>query len=184
MTIERKSRAAVAPMVTLTPEQRAKILCAVRTRTEEEGECLLWTGAMSRGSKSAKQQPAFWLEGRTVAMRRMAYVAYGKELFAHWMVSTSCGNDACLCEKHLKRVTKSETQLGTTRGLVTRTRIAAAHQKRSPLTWDLVRQIRSSEQSNRALAQQLGLHRDTVHKVRRHITWRETGMFRGLEAAR
>lgn len=184
MAAERKSRAAVGPIVVITPEQRSKILCAIRTRTVEEGDCLLWTGAMSQSSKSAKRQPAFWLDGKTVAMRRYAYVAYGKELFAHWLVSTSCGNDDCLCEQHLKRVSKADTQLGTTRGLVTRTRIAAAHQKRSPLTWELVREIRSSDESNRQIASRLSLNRDTVFKVRNHITWRETGMFRGLERAR
>lgn len=184
MKAERKSRAAVAPLVTLTEEQRAKVLTAIRSRTEEEGECLRWTGALSRGSKSHKVQPAFWMDGKTVALRRMAYVAYGKELFAHWLVSTSCGNDDCLCEKHLKRVSKAETQIGTTRGLITRTRIAAAHQKRSPLNWDLVREIRASSESNRAIASRLSLHRDTVHKVRNHVTWRETGMFSALVAAR
>jgi hypothetical protein len=182
MTAERKTRALIAPLVTITPEERATILEAIRTRTVEEGNCLLWLGAKSSSAKSTKMLPAIWLYGKTKSLRRLAYVAYGKELFSHWMVSPECGNDLCVAEDCLKRVTRAETQTGTTRGIVTRTKIAAARQSRSPLDWEKVREIRASSLSNRKLAVLHNVDRDTIFKVRSHLTWRETGMFSSLVA--
>lgn len=172
------------PLVTITPDQRAKVLEAIRTRTIEEGDCLMWTGANSRGANTPRPQPAIWLDGETKALRRMAYVAYGSELFAHWRVVTTCRNDACLNEKHLKRATRSDAQSGNHRGLLTRAKLAAAHQARSPLDWEKVREIRASDLSNRKLGEVYGVNRDTIHKERRYLTWRETGMFSGLVAPR
>jgi len=183
MKAERKSRAAVAPLIELTEEQRFKVLAAIEARTEEEGECLLWTGAHSRGQGSNRPQPAIWIDGKTMPLRRLAYVAYGKELFAHWRVSTTCGNDSCLCEQHLKRKTHSESLKGHKKSVITSAKIAARKQASSPLDWEKVREIRGSEESMRSLAARFGVHEDTISKVRNHQSWREVGgFFSGLVA--
>lgn len=177
MKAERKSRAAVAPLITLTPEQQAKVLAAILARTEEEGNCLLWTGAHSRGQGSNRPQPALWIGGKTMPLRRLAYVAYGKELFAHWRVSTTCGNDSCLCEDHLKRKTHSESLRGHKKSALTSAKIAFAKQALSPLDWDKVREIRGSDLSDKELGLVHGVHPDTIGKIRQHVTWREIGGF-------
>lgn len=183
MASERKTRAIVAPLIELTPEQRVKVLAAIESRTEEEGDCLLWTGAHSRGQGSNRPQPAIWIDGKTMPLRRLAYVAYGKELFAHWRVSTTCGNDSCLCKAHLKRKTHSESLLGHKKSFITSAKIAARKQAASPLDWDKVREIRSSDESTRSLAVRLGVHEDTISKVRNYQSWREVGgVFSGLVA--
>lgn len=183
MTSERKSRALIAPLAELTSEQCLRVLSAIRDRTQDEGDCLLWTGAHSRGQGSNRPQPALWLDGKTMPLRRLAYVAYGRELFAHWRVSTTCGNDSCLCKEHLKRKTHSESLMGHKKSFITRAKIAARKQAASPLDWDKVRDIRSSDASMRSLAAQYGVHEDTISKVRNYQSWREIGgVFSGLVA--
>lgn len=182
MTAERKSRAAVAPLVTLSPMHRDRVLAAIRTRTVEEGDCLLWEGAVTRGTKSRRPLPALWVDGRAQSLRRLAYVAYGKELFAHWRVSPECGNDLCLCEEHLKRKTHAESLMGHSKSPIARERITLARRARALLDWNKVREIRGSDLPVSELAEQMGVHPDTISCVRTYATWRESGVFSGLVA--
>lgn len=170
----RKSRAIAGPAVTLTPEQALRVHAAIHARAVEDGDCLLWTGGCSRGTGSNRPQPALWIDGKVQPLRRLAYVAYGKELYAHWRVSTTCGNDKCLCEEHLIRKTHSESLIGHRKSPVTAARIAAAKQARGVLDWDKVREIRSSEKSAVELGKEFNVHHETICKVRAHKTWRET----------
>ena len=183
MKVEGKSRPAVAPMMTLTQAHCTYVLEVIRARTVEEGDCLLWLGGCSRGQGSSRPQPALWLDGQTKPLRRLAYVAYGKELFAHWRVSTMCGNDKCLCEEHLRRKSHSESLMGHHKSPVTIARIAAAKQAASALDWDKIREIRSSDMHQNDIAVVMGVHPDTIGKIRTHQTWRETSTpFSGLGA--
>lgn len=182
MKAPRKSEALVGPQVSLTPEQAQKVLAAIAERSVEEGDCLLWTGGCSRGSGSRRPQPALWLDGQVRPLRRLAYVAYGKELHFHWRVSTTCGNDECLSEHHLKRKSHSESLKGHTKSPITRARIAAAKQAASRLDWATVREIRASDRSDEDWAAEIGCHPDTVQKARTHQTWIERGFFSGLIA--
>lgn len=167
--------------VELTSGQRAQVLNAIRERCEEEGDCLLWTGAHSRGQGSNRPQPAIWLGGKTMPLRRLAYVAYGKELIAHMRVSITCGNDSCLCEHHLKRKTHSESLRGHRKSPLTSAKIALAKQALSPLDWDKVHAIRGSVLTDKELGQIHHVHPDTISKVRNYVTWREVGgVFSGL----
>jgi len=181
---ERKSRALVAPLVTLTPPQIERVLETLREKTVEEGDCLLWTAAATRGGKSRHLQPVQWLDGAVRPMRRLAYVAYGHELFAHWRVCTTCGNDLCLADAHLCRKSHSESLMGHRKHPVTAVKIAEAKRARSPLNWELVRAIRASTMSNQEIAADLGVHEDTVSRARRHASWREVSSnpFAGLGA--
>lgn len=161
----------------MTADQRDQVLRAIRERCVEEGDCLLWTGAHSRGQGSNRPQPAIWIGGKTMPLRRLAYVAYGKELIVHMRVSISCGNDSCLCEDHLKRKTHSESLRGHRKSALTSAKIALAKQAQSPLDWDKVRAIRLSELTDKELGQLHHVHPDTIGKIRQHVTWREVGGF-------
>lgn len=173
----------VESKLTLTPDEVAKVLAAIRERTIEEGDCLLWTGGCSRGTGSNRPQPALWIGGKVQPLRRLAYVAYGKELLVHRRVSTTCGNDKCLCEDHLKEKSHSESLVGHRKSPVTVARIAAAKQAAGVLDWEKVRAIRASEKSNVELGREYSVHHETISKVRAHKMWRETSNpFNGLGA--
>lgn len=170
---KRKTRALVAPLVTLTPVQIERVKALIETKTVEEGDCLVWTAAATRGTGSRCPQPVGWVDGAVRPMRRLAYVAYGHELFTHWRVCTTCGNDLCLADAHLCRKTHSDSLMGHTKSPATKAKIAAAKQARSALNWELVRAIRASDMSNKAIADDLGVHPDTISNVRNHTSWRE-----------
>jgi len=183
MTAERKTRALVGPLVTLTEPQIERVLAVLREKTVEEGDCLIWTAAMSKTVGGRRPQPVVWLDGEVRPVRRLAYVAHGHELFAHWRVCTDCGDYRCVADAHLCRKSHSASLLGHPKSAVTAARIAAAKQAASPLNWDLVRAIRASDRSNQSLAAEMGVNPDTIGQVRRHVTWREIASpFAGLGA--
>lgn len=167
------------------PQGTAHTLETIKARCIEEGDCWLWQCGTSHGT------PAIRHNGTIVYMRRYIVTELqGVVIPARRLVSMCCGTKLCVNPDHIRVYTRAQLQTYTAkrtdygRDPVRNARIAAKRQAQSPLDWDRVREIRSMEGSDRAIARQLGLNFSTIYEIRRNITWRETcNPWAGLLAA-
>ena len=70
-------------------------------RTEEEGECLLWTGWMA-----GKSAPYVYDGEKMVSVRKMICHLQGRELTGDYF-GCSCGNDRCINPEHITQRSKT-----------------------------------------------------------------------------
>lgn len=148
---------------------------AILERCIEDGDCLIWQGAMSHGTR-----PTARIDGtrKTVGVRRLLLELNGIDPGRNRVFPT-CGNQACLNHEHLKPMKHAAMlklvarQTGYARSVTRNAKIAASKRKRSPLTPEMVAEIRSSPESGRAVARRLGLCQATVQAIRAHDTWRD-----------
>ncbi len=148
---------------------------AILERCIEEGDCLLWQGAMSHGTR-----PVARLDGtkKMVGVRRMMLELSGISPGRRRAFPT-CGNQACLNLAHLKPMEHATmlklvaAQTGYARSVTRNAKIAAGKRKHSPLTPEIVEEIRSSPESGRAVARRMGLCQSTVQAIRAHESWRD-----------
>lgn len=148
---------------------------AIREKCVEEGDCWLWQGAMSHGTR-----PVARLDGtrKLVGVRRLMLELCGIEPGRNKVFPT-CGNQACLNHEHLKPMTHAAmlkrvaAQTGYAQSVTRNAKIAAGKRKHSPITPELVEEIRSSPESGRAVARRMGLCQSTVQAIRAHDSWRD-----------
>lgn len=158
-------------------------LATIQERTVEEGDCWLWQAGKSHGA------PALRHDGQVVLVRRfITEVLHGKTVPPGRLVSMSCDNLDCVnpdhigiyTRKQLQQRTAARTQFGS--DPVRNLKIARVKQKASSLGWEKVREIRAMEGSIRQIARDLGMHFDTVRRIRQGATWKEASPFAGLLA--
>lgn len=150
-------------------------LDAIHANCIEEGECWLWQGALSHGTT-----PTMRITGtRSQASVRRAVLELqginveGRKAFP------VCGNDACVSPACVKPMTSAEMlsrvaeRSGYAQNIARNSKIAAGKRKHSPLTPELVDEIRSSAESGHAIARRLSLSQSTVQAIRAHDTWRD-----------
>ena len=155
----------------------------ISRHVQEVGECLEWTGYL-RGTQP--QMRVTMPDGRHLAV----YVRRVQWVFVHGcdpgkrLISTSCDNPRCI--RHLKAITKAQaSKKGNLTGrALRRLKATAARRRRGVLTEEVVREIRSSPESNVAIAQRLGCHQSTVAAARCGRTWRTSGVFSQLWGSR
>ena len=145
----------------------------ILARCTEEGDCLIWPGAM------AQSVPIIYTNGaratRRSARRALWEMTRGtipKNRFA----SCSCGEVRCLALPHLVLMTKHQIgkRLAATGALsspVRKAKLAAVKQAASPLTWDDVKRIREAG-NGLAIAKELGVSQMTVWRIRHMKTWK------------
>jgi len=76
----------------------------LRARCTEEGECLLWDGALNSAG-----HPTASIAGKATLVRRFAYASiYGKQLPPGRRLVSLCGNPRCCAENCLRSKTVSE----------------------------------------------------------------------------
>lgn len=133
------------------------------------GPCHVWRGLPAVGSK---RYGSFRIGGRTEKAHRVAfYLAHGR--WPQPQALHRCDNRACVRREHLfegddtanarDREEKQRGNHDTIRGI---------GNPQAKLTEDDVRQIRSSNESQRALARRFGVSRQVIKAVQRHETWR------------
>lgn len=102
---------------------------------------------------------------------RVAYELAKGEIPEGMVVCHSCDNPPCVNPNHLYLGTVQANNRDMDRK--GRRRVARGETKsQSKLTEGLVREIRASPKSNRELADELGLHINTVYHVRIRKSWR------------
>lgn len=146
----------------------------------ECGDCLLWAnGVNSTG------YPQATLDGKAGQMvRRYIFTELmGKEIPPRCVVSTRCDNRLCIAPGCLIAMRRGKVQERSyARGkrmhvseYRERLRLAEARGM-TVLDWQTVRYIRSLplERTHASIARELNVSRNTVAKVRRGLSWRES----------
>jgi hypothetical protein len=155
-------------------------LPAIKARCEEEGDCLLWMGAMST-RKTGKGSPSARHDGRTANLRRVVWqMAHpGRVLPPDHVVVTTCRDERCLSETHLVRKTRSAYQQqlageGIFSDLLANCRRRdASRAVAKKLTMEAAREIRASKAPAKQLAQQFSVTVSMINMVRANVVWSE-----------
>jgi hypothetical protein len=148
---------------------------AIHANCIEEGDCWLWQGALSHGTT-----PTMRITGgkHQASVRRLVLELKGVVLGKRKAFPV-CGNSACVspaCTKAMtsaEMLTKVAKRSGYAQSPARNAKIAAGKRKHSPITPELVEEIRSSPESGRAIARRLSLSQSTVQAIRIHDSWKD-----------
>jgi len=174
------------PAVILTSVLEAETLEMMKLieRTEEFGDCHLWTG-----STTDQGYPTYKPFGCNCALvRRAMFQLNGGVLVPRVPIVTTCGEKLCINPAHLKASTVSAVgkEAGNRGGWKSKTRcakIATAKRKTGKLTMEIAREIRMSNETGPVLAARHGIHRSLVTKIRSGDAWKDySNPFAGLMA--
>lgn len=143
----------------------------------EVGECWEWQGACDSGGK-----PVMRLKGsrKLIAVRRHILLRRGIDMTGLAATNT-CNNPKCVCPAHAVAWTMKEliTRAAITTGYARRpdrnAAISKARRDASPITPEMVAEIRNSPESGHAIARRLGHSQSTIHAIRAHETWKDYG---------
>lgn len=170
----------------LTPDIDEALAAAIWSRCHEDGDCLLWDGAVA-GNKAgpAMTDPA---TGKTAPARRVLMKALGMPI-AGLIATTSCQHPLCMERAHLLALTRKQLQQRSgpklSANVVRSARLAELSRARSYLDMETVRAIRASGLRAKQAAEKWGIPLQTASRLIRHDSWRETtgNPFAGLGAA-
>lgn len=140
----------------------------IRSRCIEEGDCLLWQGALS-----VDGVPRFFMNGQSVSLRRLLWVERHGELSPKVRIGVKCRAQRCVEPKHLVIRHRSEDIKGLRRSPAFKAKIAATKRAKSRFTPELIASIRSSPLNNSALGRELGLNQAVIAKIRNHEVWKD-----------
>jgi hypothetical protein len=150
----------------------------IHSRSIEEGECWIWQGAMHSDGN-----PVMYV-GQGVPNRSVRYMIALKMGIENLnkerrlaVVHPSCGDRRCVNPKHISIMTRSMSmkqtaeKTGYGKQLARSKKLSDLARARSPLSIELVREIRSSPESGRAMARRLGVAQQTIAQIRANKTW-------------
>ena len=148
----------------------------ILSRCDEEGDCLLWTGATINGYPQARIGD----KGGQMLRRYIFTELMGNELPLGRVVSSTCENRLCCAPQHLFSMTYSKRlRLAYKRGSRNQTteylkRRETRRDQGTVLDMEKARQIRArAGESNAVLAAEFGVHAKTIYSVKAGLTWRE-----------
>lgn len=153
------------------------------TKVKRTGDCLEWQGAFN-----AKVPRCDWKGSEGVCVRRIVYRLSVGELSDSELVFTTCGNNRCVRQSHLKRGTKEDAQVKLANTKATgdrngsrlypdrRPHFRGSTNQQSKLTEDQVRQIRNIYEqehcSRRTLAQRFGVSDSLICMILKRKLWK------------
>ena len=117
-------------------------LARLLKHTEPEGKCLAWTGHANLGR--SPQIRLGGAKGRAYNVRRVLWVLTRGSIRADRVVTVDCDCELCVHPDCLIAVHQSKLQKGQPKSLLASRRIATAQRRRSPITEEMVREIRGS----------------------------------------
>lgn len=143
-------------------------------RVRVDGDCLVWTGAISNGHPSCK------VNGRQSTVRRRQHELLHGPIPAGKVLRMTCGNKLCVRDAHCKVATRQQVAkecgaLGLMSGLLRTARIAEVKRASSQakITQADAQAIRRSEEPASAVAARYGLSASSIHRIRRGEVRRE-----------
>ena len=141
--------------------------CDIPDYVEDEGGCWIWQRGLSPAG--------YGLTGTGADAHRRVYESHCGPIPEGMNLDHLCRVRACVNPQHLEPVTPGEnTRRGTgLGGLLEDVSRRSSHRRVRKLTPEQVTFIRSSEESNRALAQLLGVSHETVRAARNKILYKE-----------
>lgn len=161
----------------------------LKERCTEDGDCLVWDLAST--SDGCPRYTIRTPEGKkTVQVRRKVLEAtLGRPLAPGMLATVTCGNQRCLCGKHLQESSKSEVvaKAWARPDVRAKKRLSATKtsRQRGKLDMEAVQMIRNSDKTLMALSAELGVSISAISKVRRREAWVDliASPFDGLFAA-
>ena len=152
----------------------------IRHKCVEDGDCLIW-----QGDKSIDGRPRYYIDGKRKNLRHLLWVdKFGREPEEGRRVGVRCRRDCCVAEEHLVARNRQQELKGIKRKPDTKIRIALARRKGSKYSDEFVRMVREMPGSHLDIAKELGMHYQTVQRIRKHEMRRELAAnpFAGLGA--
>ena len=166
------------------PDGSRHTMETIAARCIEEGDCLLWQGAISKPSK-----PVMQTGRKLIPVRRYIFTELlGKKVKPGHLVSFTCDNDLCVHEGHIDQMTRSElVKRAADRTMYhlrpdRNTKLAMAARSRSPHSEELVDQVRNAEGSYQQIADRMGLNKAFVGDIRSGRHRKPATPFTGLGA--
>lgn len=151
------------------------------SRTQNQGECVEWTGAYNHKNKS----PICRMDGRKEPVRRVVYKLAIGDLPDDMFIAMTCRNPRCVRHSHMERVTIEEKELIRLNSIISGDKHSShLHPERRPrgekhphskLTDSDVREIRKlflSGAPKRALARDFGVARTSIKGILSGELWK------------
>jgi len=138
--------------------------------SKEDGDvgCWRWTG-----SKACTGYGNFSYKGTSYLAHRASYALFNrnKTLTSGLQVSHSCGSRDCVAPHHLSEKTASENNGADKRAMGRDNGGEKCHT--SKLTWEKVKEIRSSDKSSKELSSLYGVSKSNIYAILRGKSWKE-----------
>lgn len=182
----KRSNKKIKPPVILTRVLVADTLELMKLveRTEEFGDCYLWTG-----STTNQGYPTYSPFGCGCKLvRRAIFALNGGVLEPRVPIVTTCDEKLCINPAHMSASTvsavgKAAGKRGAWRGKTRCAKIAATKRKTGKLTIEIAREIRMSNETGPVLAERHGVNRTLITKIRSGDAWKDySNPFAGLMA--
>lgn len=143
-------------------------------RTVEEGDCRLWQGF------STNDTPMVYdgAEGKMASVRKLIHKLDGGYVSAKYFCA-SCGNPLCVAPEHIiQRNEKTQCRQMAKQSIKHKAKRSAAvllWRRANPLKLDMdrARQIRADERPYQAIADDFGVSKSMVGKIKRGQYWRD-----------
>lgn len=160
------------------PRYTTHTIESLMARTEEYGDCRLWTGYLGNGV------PMVFHDGVLMPVRRLIRTLEGKSTNRAFFYSCTCGEGRCVEGTHiLERTGNKHMRLMAANSDLSplkRAKLIVVNRTlKAKLSLDAARQIRASTERTAVLAERYGVSRYTICRVKRHEAWSEN-TFAGL----
>lgn len=161
------------------------MLKSIKDRTEEVGECWIWTQAVGTHGYPILKPKGCGCK----LVRRLSAELAGHDLKPRQPVATTCGEKLCVNPDHMqpsdiKTIAQAASARGafSTRGRAAK--IAAGRRNgKTKLDQEAANAIRDSADTEVNLAKRYGVNRSLIGRIRRGDAWRDyTNPFSGLGA--
>lgn len=151
----------------------------IRSRCTEEGDCLLWGGALSTDGI-----PRLYMDGQSNSLRRLLWIEKHGDIESSVRIGAKCRENRCVAEAHLVIRDRCDDIKGLRRSQAFKAKIAAAKRAKSRFTPEFIEMVRSSPLNNCALGRQVDLDHRVIAKIRNHEVWKDyASPFAGLQGA-
>lgn len=145
--------------------ENEKLLGRILEKCVEDGDCLMWQGAMADGSC-----PSIKVGGKARNARRLYYeLTTGRPLPAGKVASATCGCGRCL--SHVKPQTIAQVLAGAVErgayGVRHAAKVAATKRKSAKFSEEVIRRVRESDEVGTKLAAEIGMDQSYLSRVRR-----------------
>jgi hypothetical protein len=142
-------------------------------RTIDDAGCAVWK------QSCCNNHPAFRKDGKTMLVRREIWKDINGEIPAGKIIRMTCETDKCVTPEHMEvttyqRLAKQLGKIGAMSGPLRSAKIAATKRaKYAKLTHDAVIEIRSSNETGKALAEKFQVAQAHISKIQLGKCWKQ-----------
>jgi len=151
------------------------------SKTVDDAGCAVWHLSCCSG------HPAVRINKKTVLVRRVIWEEFHGKIDPGKIVRMTCGAQKCIDPNHMElttylRLAKKLGAIGIMSGHLRSAKIAATKRaKYAKLNAQAVQEIRSSQESGRAMAEKFNVSEKHISRIRLNQSWKDfTSPFLGL----